>query len=243
MINIFGIQLHIYGLLIGLGVWVAWEISLKVATKKGIPGNIIDSTAWWMIAGGIIGARVYHVIDLWQRYYSYQPIKVFYLWEGGLAIWGAIIGGVLGVALHQIINNKLYKLNRINILDIVDCVVVGLPLAQAIGRLGNWVNGELPGKNGEPLFAYEAILNVLLFILLWKLSNKKRNLGFLTGVYLIGYGSIRMVLENFRPDTIIWKIWNIPVAVMFGALAVITGIFLIKQKKWRHIASTSKKKK
>ena len=106
------------------------------------------------LVAGVIGARLYHVIDYWQRYYQYNPGKIPAVWEGGLGIWGAIVGAVLGRSLYSYFKKK-------NLRTILEAFAVGAPIAQAIGRLGNWVNGELYGKNGEPLFACEAFPQLL----------------------------------------------------------------------------------
>lgn len=218
MIEVYGLKIHIYGLLIGLGVWAAIEIALaRKKTQK--EKKMLESVLPWVVLGGVIGARLYHVIDFWQRYYVFQPIKVFYIWEGGLGIWGAILGGVVAVYLYCLKKKQ-------SLLNTMDDLIVGVPLAQAIGRVGNRVNGELFGKNGEPLFAYEAVLNLILFGILWKQGRKKTKKGLLAGVYLIGYGLIRIFLEGMRPDEIIWRIGGVPTAIIFGGISILVGIFL-----------------
>jgi len=125
---------------------------------------------------------------------------------------------------------------------LMDVVVIGVPLGQAIGRLGNWVNGELYGKNGEPLFAFEAGLNLLLFIFLWKIVatpgvRRGRNTtpgetlapGKIAGSYLIGYGLIRILLENLRPEEIIWKWQGVPVAIIMGFVSLFVGAILLSR--------------
>ena len=124
---------------------------------------------------------------------------------------------------------KFYK-EKVSLLDLTDLGVMGLPAAQALGRLGNWVNGELYGRNGEPLFAYEGVLNLILFGILWKIGLKKKP-GALTGAYLIGYGVIRMVLENLREEEVIWRLGNVPTAVIFSLVAIIIGAGLIWRKR------------
>lgn len=218
MFEILGITFHWYGLLIGLGVWISIEIAF--AHRREINKKQLEKAIWWVVTGGVIGARLYHVVDYWNRYYSTNPIKILYVWEGGLGIWGAIGGGVLALGIFCFI----YKLK---FLQYLDTLVVGVPLAQAIGRVGNYVNGELYGKNGEPLFAYEGVLNIFLFAILWKISRKHNNLGVVSGVYLIGYGIIRSALENLRPEGIIWKFAGLPMAIIFSGVAIIVGVYLI----------------
>lgn len=220
MIEFWGLKIHGYGLMIGLGIWLAWEIALRFGRLKQ---EIIEKVAFGTILWGIVGARAYHVIDLWE-YYSTGLIKIFYLWNGGLGIWGAILGGLAYLAYFA-------KKNKVNFYELSDSIILGLPLAQAIGRVGNFINKELYGKNGEPLFAWEGGLNILLFVFLFWLNKKSKNLGIITGSYLIGYGLIRIFLENFRSEEIIWKAGGVPVAIWFGLLSVVIGIGVLKNKK------------
>jgi phosphatidylglycerol:prolipoprotein diacylglycerol transferase len=222
MFEILGITLHWYGLLIGLGVWLAIEIALK---KKGdIDTRVLEKAMWWAVLAGVIGARAYHVVDFWSRYYSTNIYKILFFWEGGLGIWGAIGGGLLGLFIFCYFNKLKYW-------KTVDSLIVGVPLAQAVGRVGNYINGELVGKNGEPLFVYEGVLSLLLFGLLWKVSQKQTRIGLLSGLYFVGYGLIRVLLENLRPEETVWKIGSVPVAIVFGLLAVTVGSMLIFRKK------------
>lgn len=218
MLNLLGVSLHLYGLLIGLGIMAATEASEWLARKRNI--HIPNFLALSVIISGIIGARIYHVIDLWSRYYSVQPIKVFYLWEGGLAIWGAIIGGVMALLIYWLRSRKTTKL-----MDLLDIVFIGVPLGQAIGRWGNYFNGELLGKNSEPLFLYESLLDLLLFAVLIRLA--KSHAGKIVGTYLIGYGLIRFILEPMRSEQNIWRIGEIPTAQIFSALAIILGMMIL----------------
>ncbi len=218
MFEILGLNFHLYGLLIGLGVWLGFEVAVRV-NRRSFRREKLEGAFLWMVIFGLVGARLYHVLDYWQRYYSQNLIKIFYIWEGGLGIWGAIAGAITGMIIYS-------RLKKQNILRLLDALVIGAPLAQAIGRLGNWANGELYGKNGEPLFAYEAGLNLMLFIFLWKQTKKKNSLGKMSGYYLIGYGLIRILLEGLRPDEIIWKIAGVPMAMIFGVVSIVIGIFI-----------------
>jgi len=222
MFEILGITFYGYGLLIGLGIWIAMEIA--IANRGEVKKEVLEKVMTWAVVGGVIGARIYHVVDYWDRYYSTNLNKILYFWEGGLGIWGALGGGVLGVLLFC-------YFNKLKFLKFFDILVVGMPLAQAIGRVGNYINGEIVGKNGEPLFAYEGVLSVVLFGLLWKISRRQRKTGFVFGVYLVGYGVIRAVLENLRPTESVWKISGVPMAIIFSLAAVLIGGYLIFRRK------------
>lgn len=234
MIDLWGLKIHGYGLMIGLGIWLAWEVALRYGKVKE---KIIEQVAIGTIFWGVVGARVYHVIDLWE-YYSADLVKVLYLWNGGLGIWGAILGG-----LTYLLYFSWRK--RVNFYELSDSIVLGLPLAQAVGRIGNFINKELYGKNGEPLFAWEGGLNILLFGILMYVSGFRTSTamtqptwstkfggqaGFVTGIYLIGYGVIRILLENFRTEEIIWSVSGVPVAIIFGLVAIVCGIVVLTKK-------------
>lgn len=224
MIELLGIKFHAYGLLIGIGVYLAWEISKKFGK---VEDKVLEKLLPWLLIFGIIGARTYHVIDQW-KYYSVNLKEIFYIWNGGLGIWGAILSGIIFLFFYT-------KIKKLDFWRILDSIVIGVPLAQAIGRLGNFVNGELFGKNGEPLFAWEGGLNLILQGILIYLVRQRllrrgktpRNDGMITGVYLLGYGLIRIFLENFRPDSIIWRIGGMPTAIIFGVISAISGLTLI----------------
>ena len=216
MIDVLGLTVHLYGLLIGLGVWVGLELSQRIYPKFK---KEIEDAFFWALIPGLLGARLYHVIDFWDRYYRDSLWKIFAFWEGGLGIWGAIAGVVIGLYIYSMVR-------KINMWSLLGSFAVGAPVAQAIGRLGNFVNGELYGKNGEPLFAYESILNLILFVILWNAAKRTRRGGNLFGIYLAGYGLIRVLLEGMRPNEIIWRVGEIPVAIIFGCLAIAIGAWI-----------------
>ena len=222
----FGLSFHPYGLFIGLGILAAFEASVRLSKVRGIDRKLIESLFWWVIICGIFGARLYHVIDKWNTIYSISPKSVLYIWNGGLGIWGAIIGGVVGLLGYWVI--KLRR--KISFLYLMDVAVIGVPLGQAIGRWGNFFNNEIVGRSGEPLFLYESLLNLLLFGILIIIGRMGR-IGLITGTYLVGYGLIRFALEPLRPDIIVWKIAGIPTAMIFSALAIAFGILIILKNR------------
>lgn len=225
MFELGGVTFHWYGLLIGVAVWVAMDIYL--GSKSDVAKDIRERAAWWAVLGGVVGARTYHVIDYWGEYYAHKPEKILALWEGGLGILGALLGGLLAVSIFC-------SLYRIKLKKITDSMVGGIPLAQAIGRLGNRINGELEGRSGEPLYAYEAVLNFCLFMVLMFLRKKKTGAGFLTGTYLLGYSLIRIMLETLRPEELIWRLYNVPVAwivcLIMGSAGVVLMVLSQKQR-------------
>ncbi|KKT39711.1 hypothetical protein A3K29_02295 [Candidatus Collierbacteria bacterium RIFOXYB2_FULL_46_14] len=221
MFDLWGVTMHGYGIILGLGVWVGIEAAQLAFPKIK---KEIETALLWALVGGVAGARLYHVVDYWNRYYQYNLGKIWAVWEGGLGIWGAVLGAIFGVFLYGYFKKK-------NVWPVLEALAIGAPIAQAIGRLGNWVNGELYGKNGEPLFACEALLNLSLFVILLTLRKKKTFSGKLLGVYLIGYGVIRILLEGIRPNEIIWRINGVPTAMIFGLLSLAIGFLILLRGK------------
>ncbi len=238
MINLWGVKFKLYGVLIGVGIWLAWEMSLWAGKKLNISEKIMDEALWWVLIPGIIGARAYHVSYLWS-FYSQEPMRIFKIWQGGVGIWGAVAGGLVGLILYW----KLKVKGEVKILNLLDASVVGVPLAQSIGRWGNLANNELWGRVTDlpwgvvregvkvhPLFLYESILSLALFGgLVYLIKNKTGQLkkGSLTGVYLLGYGVIRFLLEPLRPDHLIWRIGSLPLAQVWAMGAVVLGSLLL----------------
>ena len=180
---------HWYGLLIGIGILAAIQASTWLAKRRKIDEQILWNGAWWALAGGLIGARLYHVLDLWSEIYSLDPISAFYIWNGGLGIIGGLIGGFVGLWFYK--RFTIYDLPARNdshseaggrFTNLLDIAFFGLPIGQAIGRIGNFINQEVYGlptdlpwgiyideKFGRfhPLFAYEALWMLLGFGLMF----------------------------------------------------------------------------
>ena len=191
---------------------------------------------------GILGARVYYVLFN-LSYYLSNPVEIIQIWNGGLAIHG----GIIAVLLFLIIYSKRKKLNLLLLLDIL---VVGLIIAQTIGRWGNFFNGEaygrvvsldflkslhLPkfiidgmyigGKYREPTFLYESVFSIICFIVLLivrRLKNIKT--GQICGIYFMWYGIERFIIEAFRSDSLM--LGPLKIAQVVSILLLILGIYL-----------------
>ncbi len=167
---------HMYGFFIGIAIVVGYSVAEKIEPR-------VKEGAGAVIVAGILGARIYHVIDFWT-YYSIHLNEMFYVWNGGLSFWGALM---LGSAVAWIYFKGLT-------LKVMEAIVTGLPLAQAIGRLGNWANQEFVNPvMGIPWWGMEAILDLVLFGLLLLCPMKYR-----VWIYLAGYGLIRYILQPYR---------------------------------------------
>ena len=240
---------HLYGLILGIAIVVGWWLTSRWVRKAGVIESDYEHLFWYVVVGGIMGARLYHVVDYWW-YYQNHLTETVALWKGGLGIWGAVMGGTIGLLSSKFKGQSSNKNQRYIMLDAAACA---LPLSQAIGRWGNFVNNELFGKPTQvpwklfipeanrptdyatfayyhPLFLYESILNLLLFLFFrymakgrWKVGSGK----FLGG-YLVGYGCIRILLEPLRIDA--WRLGDMYAAQWFGLAAIVTGLIVIKTR-------------
>jgi len=224
------IPIRAYALCIVLGIAVACVVTeFRLRRRGGPPWAVLD-IAVWAVPFGIVGARLYHVITSPQDYFGEggSPADAFKIWEGGLGIWGAVAGGVLGgwIACRQL---------GIPLTVVADAVAPGLPLAQAVGRVGNWFNNELfggvttlpwglkihqmdpenPGhalkdQNGDPIlepdlyhptFLYEALWNVGVAALVVLVDRRlKLGKGRAFALYVMGYTAGRFWIELMRTD-------------------------------------------
>lgn len=239
MFTVGPVTFHLYGLMIGLGVLAGtW-----VASKKD--QKIWDSLVW-VIGGGIIGARLYHVIDLWG-YYREHLSQIPAVWQGGMGIYGGILGGILGLWIYT----RRREEPNLLFLKLLDAGAVGLPLGQAIARWGNYFNQELYGRptslpwgiyirpenrllsvweyeRFHPLWLYESIYCLIIFIIIIKIIKIiPIGKGKVFAIYLGLYGLGRFFLEFLRIEA--WTIGGINVAqvislgLILGALGFIMG--------------------
>jgi len=234
---------HIYGLLIGVGVVVALVLAVKLMKNGDDAKNMVLEAVWWMLLPGIVGARLYHVIDQWQ-YYRENLILIVQPWLGGLGIFGGVAGGVAGLFAFSLFHARREEKKIEEIFyAIADVVSMGASIAQAIGRWGNYFNRELygketslpwgmwvDGKSGRyhPLFIYESVLDLILFVILLSVYKGSGKRGSTFGSYLIGYGIIRGVLEYLRVES--WAIGGIPVAQAMSVVFIVSGVFVLSRK-------------
>jgi phosphatidylglycerol---prolipoprotein diacylglyceryl transferase len=236
---------HWYGIMITLGIVAAISISMIEAKRRGESLENVVSLALVILPLGIIGARLYHVIDQWS-YYSQHLLQIF--GGQGLGIYGAIFGGLIGLVIFT----RLKKLSTLRWLDIV---APGLILAQAIGRWGNYFNQELYGyptdlpwgiyidpahrlpgfeaySHFQPLFLYESLLNLLGFALLMVLGRKLKHRlldGDIFFIYLIHYSVVRFILEGFKIS--VWTLGGFPTARW---IAIAGGVISLAIMIYRH---------
>ncbi len=239
-----------YSLFFVTGVVFAYFIAKARALKKGINELVFDEMIFWAILFGFVSARIYYVLFYFDQY-SKNLSEIFKVWHGGLAIYGGLIGGVITLYF-------LSKKHNVNFFSLSDSIVFALPLAQAIGRLGNYFNYEAFGKPTDlpwkmfvpsnfrpdgfqsssyfhPTFAYEILSNLLVFFFLWRISKKTSNPGILTGAYLILYSIGRFFIESIRLDSAFIGIFRVDQLV--ALLLIFAGLGIIIN---RYVAQTSK---
>ncbi len=235
-------QIKWYSFFILVAILTAYIIIRKESKKEKLNEDFISNLFFYGVLIGILGARLYYVLFNFNYYIS-NPIEILMIWNGGLAIHGGIIATLIFVIIYC-------RKNNVSILKMTDIIVVGLLLAQSIGRWGNFFNGEAYGRivsksffkklhlprfimNGmyidhyyrEPTFLYESIFSFIGFTILILLKSKKKTKnGQLTGTYLIWYGLERIIIETFRSDSLM--IGSLKVAQIVSLLAIISGIYL-----------------
>ena len=225
--TIFGIDVMWYGILMATGMILGTYLALKEAERVGISEDDVLNLAIFAIPAGVLGARLYYVIFNWG-YYSQNPSQILNFRGGGMAIHGALIGGILAGLIYT-------KIKKINFFKMADIALLGMPLAQAIGRWGNYINGEahggptnLPwgimvgGVKVHPTFLYESIWDFGIFIFLWMFRKKKKYEGQVAVYYIILYSLGRFFIEGLRTDSLM--IGPLRMAQVISLVGVVGGI-------------------
>jgi prolipoprotein diacylglyceryl transferase len=248
------VRIHFYALCIIAGIIVAVLLTNHRLTRRGAEPWVVIDISLLAVPLAIVGARIYHVVTHWDFYFGEgkNPLSALFIWEGGIAIYGALIGGAIGAWLGC-------RWTGIRFWSFADALAPGLIIAQALGRFGNWFNQELFGLPTDlpwgleigadnpafppglaagtlfhPTFLYEVIWNLLgAAVLLWAGRRFRLQWGRLFGLYLIWYSAGRIVWESIRIDpSDIWfglrtNVW----AAIFG---VVVGLVIMIVQKRRH---------
>lgn len=241
--NLGSITISWYSICILTGIIIASYIIGKEAKKFNIPSYFVSNLVFWCVVFGIVGARIYYVLFNLD-YYLQSPMEIIKVWNGGLAIHGGIIAGIITLILYC-------KKYNIDIMRMTDISIVGVIIAQAIGRWGNFFNSEAHGgvvtkefleslhlaefiidgmhigiNYYHPTFLYESLLCIIGFILLILIrKNKKLKIGTLTSIYFIWYGIIRYFIESLRTDSLM--LFDIKIAQLVSIAMIIIGIILL----------------
>lgn len=242
-ISIGNIDIYWYAIFIVTGILLGFLISKLKDGKLGIKFENILDLCIFMLPIAIICARLYY-IAFSLEFYINNPSEILNIRDGGLAIYGGIIGGVITAAIFC-------RIKKIKILDLLDFIAPCLALAQAIGRLGNYVNIEAYGsetnsilkmeilENGitkyvHPTFLYESIVTIFIFVFLSILTNRRRFSGEITYLYIIIYSFARIFIENLRTDSLMlfnYKISLILSVLLFVVFSLIFVYSIYKNSK------------
>jgi phosphatidylglycerol---prolipoprotein diacylglyceryl transferase len=208
-----------YGLLLALGVLIGCAVARHELQRRGIDGDLTYAIALWVVPFGLVGARLYHVVTDWSARFAGHWERIPQVWEGGLGIYGALLGGCLGGAIAA-------RRYGIALPVLLDCIAPGTALAQALGRFGNYFNQELFGgptklpwaleislpnrpagytqyATFQPTFLYEALWCLLVAAVVLYVSKRAwRKLpgGALLCLYLALYSAGRFFVEGLRID-------------------------------------------
>ena len=227
--QLFGLEIRWYGVLMAVGILLGMFLAIREGKRQGISEDSMLDIFIWSIPFGIIGARTYYVIFNWD-YYQGDFLKMINTRQGGMAIHGALIGGILAGYI-------LCKLKKIDFISMLDIVAPSFSIGQAIGRWGNFINKEahggptnLPwgiivdGQKVHPTFLYESIWDFALFIFLLHISKKKKYKGQVFVLYAIIYSVGRFFIEGLRTDSLM--IGPIRTAQLISLGSVIAGCLL-----------------
>ncbi len=241
MINLGFFSIHIYSICILLAVFVSYKVIISESVRHKINEDEMSDLLFYVIVFGIVGARIYYC--LFNLDYYSDILSIFKVWEGGLAIHGGLLFGLITILVYC-------KKRKKNVLFILDFIVIGLIIAQAIGRWGNFFNAEahgpvttlaylkslylpnfiikgmyIDGNYYVPTFLYESLWCLLGFIVMFIIRKKSfMKAGYLTSFYFIWYGTERFFVEGLRMDSLM--LGSFKVAQIVSIIMILSGIVL-----------------
>ncbi len=212
------VAIHWYGITylvaFGLFLWLgAKRVRLAQFASRDWTRRDVEDLLFYGVLGVVLGGRIGYVLFYKPGYYATHPFEVFAVWKGGMAFHGGLLGVIAAMALFARTRGRQF-------LDVTDLIAPCVPTGLASGRIGNFINGELPGRladsslpwgmvypNAGPLPRHPSSLyqfaleGLLLYVVLWFYAKNPRGLGQVSGAFLVGYGSLRFIAEYFRePD-------------------------------------------
>ena len=230
-------EVRFYGLIIAMGLILAVCYALRRKEQFGLSEDDLLDGVLWIAPFAILCARLYYCAFEWEQYAS-NPISILYIWEGGIAIYGAVIGAAIGVIVHC----KVFK--KISVLATLDLVSLGFMIGQMMGRWGNFFNREAHGGVSDsflrmglinpvtgqgayyhPTFLYESLWNLVGFILIHFLSKKRKYDGQVALMYAAWYGLGRAMIEGLRTDSLWWG--NFRVSQVLAAASCLAAVIVL----------------
>lgn len=238
-ISIFGFSVHLYGIIIGLGIILAYLYAMKTCEKHGLSQDNITDILLFGLPSAIVCARIYYVIFELDQFENFWDI--FKIWNGGIAIYGAVIGAVISTYIYC-------KVKKLDTLSAFDIGAFGLLIGQICGRWGNFVNAEAFGAPTtspwrmqienisteiafHPTFFYESFWNLCVFVVLLLRRDRRSFNGEIFFGYITLYGLGRVWIEGLRVDSL--YLGPIRISQLVALLCVITGVavIILKRKK------------
>ena len=227
------LSLNIYGMLIAFGLLLAVLYGCRRSKQFGFTEDDILDGVLWVTPFAILCARLYYCAFTWEHYAS-DPISILYIWKGGLAIYGGVLGALVGVVVFT-------KIKRIKLAALLDVVSLGFLIGQSIGRWGNFFNREAFGAETEsflrmglqnmvtdsvayyhPTFLYESVWNLVGFVVLHFLSKRRKYDGQIALGYVAWYGLGRAFIEGLRTDSLMWGPFRVSqVLAMVSCMAAV----------------------
>lgn len=231
------VTLHLYGLVIAVGLLLAVLYSLRRCKQFGLKQDDLLDGVLWVTPFAIICARAYYVAFTWEAYAD-NPISALYIWEGGIAIYGGVLGAVLGIAI-------LCKVKKLKFAAVMDLVLLGFLIGQSMGRWGNFFNREAFGAPTDsflrmglfnsatsqweyyhPTFLYESVWNLAGLVMLHFWSKKRRYDGQIALGYVAWYGLGRAWIEGLRMDSLYWGDFRVSQVLAAASCLVATAVLI-----------------
>ena len=231
------LEIYYYGIMIALGLTLAVIYGLKRSRQFGFKQDDIIDGVICIVPFAILCARLYYCIFSWSDYKD-NPISIFYIWEGGLAIYGGVIGAVIGVIVYV-------KVKKLNLPALLDLVSLGFFIGQALGRWGNFFNREAFGSTTDnflrmglfnektqqweyhhPTFLYESVWNAIGFVILHFISKKRKYDGQVALLYVAWYGLGRTMIEGLRTDSLYWGPFRVSQMLALSSCVVAVGVLV-----------------
>ena len=238
-LEVLGLSIHLYGMIIAFGMLLAVIYAMRRTKQFGLTEDHLLDGVIYITPFAILCARLYYCAFQWQNYAD-NPISILYIWEGGLAIYGGVIGAVLGVIVYC-------RIKKISISAVLDLLMLGFMIGQAIGRWGNFCNREAFGdpvsqdfflamglfnertqafQYFHPTFLYESVWNAVGFVALHFLSKKRQYDGQIALGYMAWYGLGRAWIEGLRTDSLYWGPFRVS-QVLAAASCLIAVVILM----------------
>ena len=243
-INIFGLSIHLYGIVIALGLMLAVIYACRRSKQFGLKAEDLTDGVLFIVPFAVLCARLYYCIFEWDSYKG-DFLRIFRIWEGGLAIYGGVIGAAIGIVVFA-------RVKKIRVGAVLDITSLGFLIGQSIGRWGNFFNREAFGAETNsilrmgllnkytnqityyhPTFLYESLWNAAGFVLLHHLSKKRKYDGQVALLYVAWYGLGRTFIEGLRMDSLYWGPFRVSQLLAalscFAAVAALMFFHYFKQ--------------